>query len=210
MVEPITRQSALRGRYREGVSGADSHTPGIELQQHRVNAVIQLNGIDAPALERLQRGFGFDAAPEQRAVTAAEITLLWTGPEQWLLISEQIESVSLVTQLEKMLADTDATATDLSHGRVIARIAGSQARALLAKACPLDIESLTLGDCAATHLGAITVIIHWHGDNVYDLYVSRSFAVSLWEWLLDAAQEFGCHYLGGGGGGGGEWTHNVS
>ena len=191
MAKSITRHSVLIGCYQEGVFGADIPAPGIELQQRQVCAIVQLNGIDATALECLQQRFGLDEAPANRAIVASDVTLLWTGPQQWLLVSEQIETASLMIQLEEMLARTHATVTDLSHGRVIVRIAGSQTRVLLAKGCPLDIESLTVGDCAATHLGAITVMIHWRKGDACDLYVSRSFAVSLWEWLLDAAGEFG-------------------
>ena len=206
MAKSITRQSALIGCDQEGVFGADIQTPGIDIQQRRVSAITQLNGIDAIALERLQQHFGLDEAPPRRAIDASNVTLLWTGPQQWLLTSEQIETASLMSQLEEIMAHTDATVVDLSHSRVRLRITGSQTRALLAKGCPLDIESLTAGDCATTHLGAITVTIHWRENDACDLYVSRSFAVSLWEWLFDAAGEFGCHYSAMGS----DWTHTES
>ena len=207
MAEPITRQSALVGHYAESMFGANIQAPGIELKQRQVGAIIQLNGIDATTLEQIQHHFGLDEALAQQTVVGSYVTLLWTGPQQWLLVSEHTEPAFLITELEKMLAGTNATATDLSHGRVIVQIAGSQARELLAKGCPLNIQSVEAGDCATTHLGAMTVIIHWREADVCDIYVSRSFAVSLWEWLLDAAGEFGCHSSAAVGG---EWTQSTS
>ena len=192
MAEHINRQTAFNGRDKEYVSGTDMQQLGIEIRQRLVNAIIQLNGIDATALERLRQHFGLDDAPAQRVITTSNVMFLWTGPAQWLLISEQIEAGAIMTQLDEILACSDGTATDLSHGRVIVKVTGSQTRVLMAKGCPLDIESLAVGDCAATHLGEIKVIIHWCQENACELYASRSFAISLLEWLLDAAGEFGC------------------
>jgi sarcosine oxidase subunit gamma len=80
---------------------------------------------------------------------------------------------------------------DLSHARAVLRLEGGAVRDVLAKGCPLDVDGLATGDCAATVVGHFNVTLHCVGEGVVDVYVARSFAASFGEWVLNAGAEFG-------------------
>jgi heterotetrameric sarcosine oxidase gamma subunit len=171
--------------------------PGAVLEEQRPAAIAQING--APVESRLASALGFlalDSAIEPRRASAGKGgTLLWTGPGQWLAVSSSTPAGVFVTNLRGALESSGATVTDLSHARSVIRIAGPKARDVMLKGCPLDLESFAGDDCACSLLGHFNVQIHCLGAQSFDLYVFRSFGLALWEWLVDAALEYGVEML---------------
>jgi len=179
MAEPV-RRSALEGHAAPGTYGADRGAgPGVTLGERRPSAIMQIHG----------------APPEPRLTEALSplgaLTLMWTGPGQWLAVSHEHDPSGLRADLAERLDGTDATVTDLSHARTVVRVAGPAARDLLAKGCPADVDALRHGECVASMLGHLNALIHCTGDEDFDVYVFRSFGLSLWEWLEQGAGEFG-------------------
>lgn len=174
------RRSALERYYESGRFGAGGAGTPITLGERRGVAMAQVNG-----------------APEGRGPLAlrsqseGDVTLLWTGPGQWFAVSERLDGAALTGALEERLSSSDATVSDLSHARTVLRVAGAAWRDLLAKGCPVDIDAMMPGDCAATLLSHFTVVIHCVAEDSADVYVFRSFGASLWEWLRGGAEEFG-------------------
>ena len=82
--------------------------------------------------------------------------------------------------------------TDLTHARVVLRVAGPDARKRLARGCPMDLGTVAPGGAAATMLGPFEVVIRRGrrpDEEIYDVFVSRSVARSARRWLhaLDPA-----------------------
>ena len=171
----IPRITALNGHITPGEFGAITNgAPGITLSECRPNSIAQVNG-----------------GGEGSAPSSSDWVSLWNGPGQWLVVSNTLSSGELVSQLETTLADTRASVTDLSHARSVTRVEGTPVRDLLAKLCPLDIDSLRPGDCATSLFGQLTALVHCTGDECLELYVFRSFGLEMWEMLFDEALEFG-------------------
>ena len=91
-----------------------------------------------------------------------------------------------------------AAIVDVSDGRVALRLAGPNARDVLAKGCPLDLHprAFPSGSCAQSLLAKAAVLIHLLDDDphrgpTFDLYVARSSAHYLFAWLEDAGCEYG-------------------
>lgn len=86
-------------------------------------------------------------------------------------------------------------ALDVSHAWTRLAVAGVNAAALLAKGCAVDFHPSAFPSdaCAATGLAQMRVVI-WRSGNEphFDLMIGRSFARSLWDWLLEAAREYDC------------------
>ena len=122
------------------------------------------------------------------AVCTSNCTVLWLGPDEWLLISKYAE------QINEQLAIAGSFLTDVSHGRAALRIRGAHVRELLAKDCSLDLHprSFQAGHCAQTALAHIGVLLYLPptGD-AFELYCARSYAQHLWHWLTEAAAEYG-------------------
>lgn len=127
--------------------------------------------------------------------------LLRLGPDEWLLVCASLEEAeSLARRLSEAFAGRYATAIDVSSGYTVLRLGGAAAKATLQKGCTIDLDAphFAAGDCTRTRLGNADVILHCVEDDggdgsggLYDIYVPRSYAVSLWQWLDEASFEYG-------------------
>jgi sarcosine oxidase subunit gamma len=79
--------------------------------------------------------------------------------------------------------------TPLSSGRSRFVVEGEGARGLLAACAAVDFSAATStpGTYAMTGIHHVPVLIHCVAENAFHIYVMRSFALSTWEWLCDAA-----------------------
>jgi sarcosine oxidase subunit gamma len=171
-------------------------SPSVVLAERRGLTMIQIAAIggnaDAVRTTAANAGVVLPAAPnttESRNGVAA----LWLGPSRWLAVMSETEPAALGRRLEAAVADS-AAICDVSHARTVFRVSGPAIRALLAKGCRLDLHPRVFhtGACAQTNIGHFTVLLHGVDDNpTVDLYVARSYAASFWEWLTEAAAEFG-------------------
>jgi sarcosine oxidase subunit gamma len=122
------------------------------------------------------------------------VTLLWQGPDSWLIVAPANRISAVVSELRTSLAGMHAAVTDVSSGTTVLRVAGPNARDLLYKGCFIDLDppAFTAGRCAATRIAAFAATIHQVDDEpAYDLYVARSMALAFSEWLVDAGHEYG-------------------
>ena len=195
MPEMPQRRSALSEAYKSGTFGATPEDgPGIQLAERRGLAIMHLAGPGGDEAFRAAvkgcLGCEMPGIPNTTTM-AGDRCVLWLAPTRWLVVSTGDEPKDLESVLS---AATTGAVTDVSSGRTVIRVMGRDARQLLAKGCPLDFHTSRFkpGDCAQSILGAINVLLHATDDGAaIDLYCARGFALSMWEWLTDAAAEFG-------------------
>ena len=191
-------RSALAGHLAPGRHGAPERAAGTTLGEIAGAALVQIQG--APGGERLREGlagFGLERAPQPLACTrGVEICLLWNGPGRYLAVGGR-DGEHIAGRLAAALDADGACAVDVSHAYTRLRLAGPACVDVLAKGCALDLEELPAGGCAATVIGHFNVLLHRDAEAVFELYVSRSFAVSFWEWLLHAGAEHGVEIVAG-------------
>ena len=137
-------------------------------------------------LEGLRQGSSVPDLPSVgKSIGSDKSRLLGIGPATWLLVADGAAPPSLEFEIS----------VDQSHAWTRLSISGPASRPLLAKGCVLDLDpkQFPSGACAATGIARMRVVL-WRADDDmrYDLLVGRSYAVSLWEWLMEAALEFGC------------------
>ena len=191
MSEPA-RRSALEGHYRIGRFGArPEDAPGVALAECRPRSMVQVNGAPEPGvLAGALAASDADVAPN-RTFDADGVRYAWNGPGQWLAESAERTPSDLVEHIEGALRAHGASTTDLSHARTVVRVSGPASTDLLAKLCPIDVESMRTGDSAVTMAGPLNVQIVKSAEEEFRLYVFRSFGLALWEMLQDEAAEFG-------------------
>ena len=182
VTEPtFNRVSPLADVTVQGRFGADKGQPGVTLSvRHPLSIVTAIARKDkAKALA--------DGLANLRGAT-----VLWAGPDQYFVQAEGRGEGALAAELSLMLAGT-ASVSDQSHGRVVLRIAGDKARAVLAKGTPVDLhpDVFPVGKSALTQMAHVGVHLTRVGDDSYDLSVFRGFSESFWEWLSEQAEEFG-------------------
>jgi len=128
-----------------------------------------------------------------RVATMRELRTLWLGPDEWLVTCPEGLAPDLIGRLTRALAGRQASVTDLSASRAIIEVSGIRARDLLQKGCGLDLHPRAFGpgQCAQTIFARLPIIIdQLSAAPAYRLFVRRSAAHWLAEWLIDAAQEF--------------------
>jgi len=179
----------------------DFTTLGIELstlsiKEHAFMGHINIRGsIENAKFKRAsQQVLGTDLPTDSNTfVEKGDNTILWLGPNEWLVITPEAMLSELVEKLDAALGNTFSAVNDISGGNTIIELSGDKAQALLLKGCPLDLHHsmFTIGQCAQTVIAKTSMTL-WQIDSapVYRLIVRRSFADYLGLWLLDAAKEY--------------------
>jgi heterotetrameric sarcosine oxidase gamma subunit len=147
-------------------------------------------GVLAGAVEAV---FGLPLPQGPRRVTGNGLSVVGSGPQQWLVAAESSAHPDLETELRDRLGDC-ATICDQSDSRFILRLEGPTLRDVLAKGLPLDLHPRVFkpGDAASSHCSHIAVQL-WQLDDEprFEIAVARGFAQSFWHWLTESAAEFG-------------------
>jgi sarcosine oxidase subunit gamma len=128
-----------------------------------------------------------------RVASMRLVRTLWLGPDEWLVTAPEGAAPDLMGRLTRALASRQASVTDLSASRAIIEISGPRARALLEKGSGLDLHPRAFepGCCAQTLFAKLPVVLdQLSAAPAYRLFVRRSSARWLTEWLIDAALEF--------------------
>jgi len=125
-------------------------------------------------------------------VEGEEVTVLWLGPNEWLLICPPGNETALFTQLKQALHGVVAALTDITGGNTLLEVSGEQATTLIEKGCPLDLHpsQFAPGDCAQSIIDKTGVTLYQPAPNRFHIIVRRSFADYLGAWLSCAAKEF--------------------
>lgn len=196
MAEPaaIPRRPALPAE--ATVPRGDPRTAGVVLAElpHRARLNLRGDPADRGFMAAVGRALDLVLPTEPNTTTTADgVTVLWLGPDEWLLTAAPGAEADLAARLGPALDGHDAALVDVTDAATIIRLEGPRARDVLAKGCPLDLHPRVFaeGRAAQSLIGPVDVTLHRAGADVYDIHVRRSFADHLWRWLTDAGLEYG-------------------
>ena len=185
----LARQLAAGGR-----DGLDARR-ALTLSEPRGWSLAQLaifSGHEAAVAAALRPVLGAEPLPTLPATVAyADRARLYrTAADAWWIVTAE---PTLVSTLARSVPGTSGTVTDLSHSRVRIAVEGPAARAMLGRGICVDLHPLAfaIGQFAQTGLHHTAVLLERSAEARYELYLPRTFAVSIWEWLIDAALPFG-------------------
>ena len=201
MAEQVLRVSPL-GRYEARFAALDG---GDRIAIREVPFLTQLTLRVQPAgaaADRIGKALGV-ALPVQPCTTASGdgVTVLWLGPDEWLVVSEPDRAADLTARIRENLAGEHGAVVDTSAQRTAVRITGKNAADVLAHGCALDLDrrgaggdgvaisGFGPGQCVSTLLAKAQVVITPEQDG-YLVLVRSSFAEYLATWLLDASAEY--------------------
>ena len=128
-------------------------------------------------------------------------TILWLGPDEWLAVLAMESDADLTARFEDALSDVHHAVVDVSHSRCVIGIRGANAGETLMKGTNVDLHPRVFvpDSCIQAHLARCHMLLHRLDEDAgYDVYVHRSFAVYAWQWLCDAAREYGVAVESGG------------
>ncbi|MBI3899277.1 MAG: hypothetical protein HY308_13415 [Gammaproteobacteria bacterium] len=162
---------------------------GVTIAERRDVATYQLLALPHQA-ETVAGALGLSMRPGQ--VTCEPLfTALPTAPGYWMLLTTVAHQ--FLPELSSKIAGL-AYVSDQSHARVVLRLSGASAHAVLRKGCRLDIDPAVFssGMCAQTVVAEISAYIYRLDDTPsYDLVVPAGYARAFSDWLIASLQEFG-------------------
>ena len=153
----------------------------IQLVQYK-KSKIQPNAIKVEDL---------DLPLENPKVTAnKETRILWNAPRTWLIISSK---KNIISAIKDKCDHENFAVTDISHSRAVIQIKGLQAKEVLKKGCPININEIQVNNCAGTVFNGITIVVDFVNNNpdTFNLLALRSFGETFYHHITDAALEFG-------------------
>ncbi|MGB0867105.1 MAG: sarcosine oxidase subunit gamma [Granulosicoccaceae bacterium] len=129
-------------------------------------------------------------APPQHVDTG---TLFWIGPNEWLLHCADELTAQLQQQLQQVAEGAHMAVVDVSDYYVLVRLEGDDARAVLSRGTPLDMhaKAFKVGEAVSTRFAKCSVLIHAQSDNCFDVQVRWSHAEYLWQFIAQAASQYG-------------------
>ncbi|MCA3561088.1 MAG: hypothetical protein IOC82_08695 [Aestuariivirga sp.] len=112
-------------------------------------------------------------------------TLFRLGPGQFWIVGPETDDAAAKLQGQ-------CAVTPLNSSRVRVSLEGAPAREALSRLMPVDLHPsvFTPGGVALTGIHHTPVTVHCAAENAFDIYVMRTFAVTVWEAITDAARLF--------------------
>ena len=190
MAELAKREAACPESCRPGRFGAASTPAGLTFSALPRLSLIDLRGDpqDRTFLAAVQSTLGAALPLTPNTVSRGpDCEVLWLGPDEWLIKSDQPALIN------ECFAIAQGAVTDVSSGRAAWQLAGPRSIDLLAKGCSLDLHprAFAIGSCAQTALAHAAVLLHRRDVETFDIFCARSYAGHVWQWLHEAALEFG-------------------
>ena len=112
--------------------------------------------------------------------------LLSVGPEVYFRVGGENDCATPCARFQ-LVVDVSSAWTHLAFE-------GTKAVALLRKGCAVDLHPRTFpaGACCVTGFARMRVVL-WRSsvEARYEMLVGRSYALSLWSWLIEAAAPYG-------------------
>jgi len=166
----------------------------IGMREIADRGMIDLRGLgsDRKFMAAAKQALGIELPRSPRtSVSWGEIKVLWLSIDQWLILAPRARAAELLSALNKSLAGIHALAVDVSDMRAVIRLEGEGAREVLMKGCSLDLLSgeYAPGTVRRMRFAEIAALLHAIEDDVFDVYVFRSYADYAWDYLLATARE---------------------
>ena len=188
---PVSGWSAFA---QSGRFGRATGAPGVHLvplERRPLATLILRQGQDTALAAAVRARLALDLPEPGRVSFDGSGDLVWSAPGQWLAVGAPCASFADLPAL----LDGRAAVTDQSDARALVAIGGPDARDMLAKGLAIDLHPSVFasGSAAVTSLDHVGIQI-WQVDAapLFRLAVPRSYAGSLWSWLMAASAEFGC------------------
>lgn len=196
MVEII---SALAGHLHPGRYGVERKGQGVVFREISGRDLVQVSwwpGTGPAVKAVLARELGFVIGEAKTRVSeSGQTTVLPVAPDR-LWITAPLEK-DLYARLSKTFAADQCVVTELGQSRTVVRISGPSTRDVLARSFAIDLHPSVFppGSFASTSIHHAGAMLHYVRDlgqeAVFDVYLMRTFAASLFEGLCGTAEGFG-------------------
>jgi methylglutamate dehydrogenase subunit D len=192
----LQSKSALEGLAVPGRYGESFGEPGVVISERvglGLATVAARKGKEDALSPAVSNAYGIQLPASSRVVQGPHVSFIGYGPGQWLAVSESLANEALARDLSGKLNGV-ASISDQSGGRTVLNISGPNARDVLAKGLPIDLDprAFPLGSAATSAISHMGVQL-WQLEDTrsYDVAIFRSLSESFWRWLTASAAEYG-------------------
>lgn len=180
MAEALVARSALRSHV--APERKPDGAPGVILRERLGLTLAQVaapRGRETELVEAVRSAYGLELPDGPRRAAGGDVVFVGAGPGRWLAVASK----------ETDFAALPGFVSDQSDGRSVFSVSGPKAREALATLIAVDLHPRAFrpGDAAMTHAASIAVHL-WQIDEAptYELVCFRTFAATLWRWLVHA------------------------
>lgn len=165
----------------------------VSLREIPDRGMIDLRGLasDRKFMAAAKEVLGVDLPKKPRTSVAwGDTKLLWLSIDQWLILCPRPKAAALLADLRKALAGIHSLAVDVSDMRAVIRLEGEGCREILMKGTSLDLlTGYEPGTVRRMRFAEIAALLNVVEDEVFDIYVFRSYAQYAWDFLCATARE---------------------
>ena len=161
--------------------------PGFDLRpidgRSMVHLRVRPNGANA-ASSALQ-------LPQAPQWLGGDSASYWLGPDLWLLTSDDQPAGDIIAHIDQALSGQLHASTDMSSNYRCFELSGPATRTVLAMGCGIDLHpgAFSPGECVRTNFAQVLLLIVAVGDKHFELYVDRSQACYLSDWISCAGED---------------------
>lgn len=193
-------QSPLKKALVPGRHGTGKGASGVALSHISDIALVQVmarRGRNADVAKAAKKLFGAEPPAALKISSGKTVTLVWSGPDQFLAFSQLPKTSPSIDEMEQAFSGS-ASLSNQSDGRCLIRISGPNARDALAKMTSLDLHDsvFPVGSAATTSIDHTAVNFWREADDAsanpaYVALVFTSFADTLWHLFVESSLEYG-------------------
>ena len=129
------------------------------------------------------------------STTSDKLTAMWLSPDEWMIVSNELVSQNtnkyeLNEMLFNSISKTNLGAViDVTDQFVQLELKGENIYEIFSAGCPFNFNEFKekKGSTTQTVLNNIDIILHHKDENIVNLFVRRSFAEHLFNWIKDIA-----------------------
>ena len=165
----------------------------VSIREIPDRGMIDLRGLtsDAAFMAAAKGVLGVDLPVKPRSSAAwGDVKVLWLSTDQWLILSSRSRAQELLASLRDALKGIHSLVVDVSDMRAIIRLEGDGCREVIMKGTSLDLldPEYAQGCCRRMRYAEIAALLDVVEDNVFDIYVFRSFAHYTWNFVCATAK----------------------
>ena len=122
------------------------------------------------------------------------ISIMWLGPNEWLVITPENEKDGIISLLESNLNPQKTAITDVSFNRTILRLEGEKVFTLLSKFLVANLEKILKTNFSVAQTIFIKIPVLFVRNNTdeeptsLDLHLNRSHTKYVYELLVDGSK----------------------
>ena len=180
--------------YQSPLAGvAEPQGLSISIREIAERGMIDLRGLttDAGFMAAVKGALGVDLPIKPRTSASwGDVRVLWLSTDQWLILSSRGRAHELLASLREALQGIHSLVVDVSDMRAIIRLEGDGCREVIMKGTSLDLldPEYVQGCCRRMRYAEIAALLDVVEDNVFDIYVFRSYAHYTWNFLCATAK----------------------